>query len=318
MRTENTPATASGDDPFSVAETRDDATTATDGAISATGTGAGSERPTGPVWDALTANPGASVAAIAAAADLTKSAARRALTELETGGHATRTAGGRDGGKRAPDAWYPAPTATATPTADHTDATDTDGADTNGATDADLEAVPDTCTAEPTTEPMADGDDGGAPEEGLDAAAVADARAVLTALGESIISAVDALITGDRTAALTDAQTIYAQSGKARRLIRTAAKGHPRTSSGKTKILPGQLQTKVAEHLAAYPTAELTPYEIGKAIGHSAGAIANALDRLVELGQAAEVCERPRRFTSAADTATDLGAATGSSVTSSR
>ncbi|MFC7106917.1 hypothetical protein ACFQQB_44815 [Nonomuraea rubra] len=49
-------------------------------------------------------------------------------------------------------------------------------------------------------------------------------------------------------------------------------------------------------HLIEYPGKDFTPYEIGKVLDASSGAVANALDRLVNLGLAVLTCERPRRF----------------------
>ena len=49
-------------------------------------------------------------------------------------------------------------------------------------------------------------------------------------------------------------------------------------------------------HLDAHPGGEFTPHEIHKVIGHSSGAIANALDTLVKLGEAELATEKPRRF----------------------
>ena len=53
---------------------------------------------------------------------------------------------------------------------------------------------------------------------------------------------------------------------------------------------------------------EFTPHEIHKVLGHSSGAIANALDTLVKLGEAEVATEKPRRFRRAAQPA---GAAPG-------
>ena len=53
-------------------------------------------------------------------------------------------------------------------------------------------------------------------------------------------------------------------------------------------------------HLDAHPESEFTPHEIHKVLGHSSGAIANALDTLVKLGEAELATEKPRRFRRAA------------------
>ena len=56
-------------------------------------------------------------------------------------------------------------------------------------------------------------------------------------------------------------------------------------------------------HLNAHPDKEFTPHEIHKVLGHSSGAIANALETLVKLGQAEVATEKPRRFRRAAQPA---------------
>ncbi|MEV0615681.1 hypothetical protein AB0I81_20365 [Nonomuraea sp. NPDC050404] len=61
-------------------------------------------------------------------------------------------------------------------------------------------------------------------------------------------------------------------------------------------VRPGALRDRVYAHLIEYPGKDFTPYEIGKVLDASSGAVANALDRLVNLGHAELTCERPRRF----------------------
>ena len=56
---------------------------------------------------------------------------------------------------------------------------------------------------------------------------------------------------------------------------------------------PGQLRDLVAAHLAGYPAAEFSPHPIGRVLGRSSGAVANALDRLTALGQARLTTENP-------------------------
>jgi hypothetical protein len=292
----------------------------------ATGTPAPTATPVeeaGPVWDALNANPGASATTIATAAGVSVPTTRRALNTLETAGYATRTPGGRRDGKRTPDAWHAAPAIDATNTAPQTTgATDTatpeqisaesgddvalppTTSDGDAAVDPADSSITDTAPARETA--PAQNDEG----EGMDPAAVAEARDALTTLSEAITSALSALQAGDRDSALTAADTFYSASGKGRRLVRVAAHRKPRGASGRAYSAPGQLRAKVAAHLAAHPGKELTPHEIGKAIGHSAGAITNALDRLAGLGQAVETSERPRRFTATEATPTAMGAAT--------
>jgi hypothetical protein len=52
----------------------------------------------------------------------------------------------------------------------------------------------------------------------------------------------------------------------------------------------------VLAHLDAHPEGEFTPHEIHKVLGHSSGAIANALDTLVKHGEAELATDKPRRF----------------------
>lgn len=263
----------------------------------------------GAVWDALTANPGATVAAIVAGSGVSKAMVSRVLSTLEGEGRAVRTRGGRDGGRRLPDIWTAvapddAPGAaaddaapdTATPSAAASDVTATDDAD-----------------AAPAVEPVGDGADapgdvaGAAEIDGAaaDEAAADEAREALSALGAAVTAALEALDAGDAGAALSAAELVYSGSGKARRLVRTVVNGRPRTGSGRPRSAPGEMRAKVAAHLTAHPGTEFTPHEIAKVIGHSAGAVSNALDRLVEAGEAELVCDRPRRFTAVrpADTA---------------
>ncbi|GAA1892983.1 MarR family transcriptional regulator [Actinomadura bangladeshensis] len=290
----------------------------------------GGARPTGAagdVWDALTRNPGATVTALAEASGVSRATVTRTLTTLEGDGRAARTRGGRDGGKRLPDTWHPAtatgdtpdasapdvptddadattdsPVSTDAPTADDT-ATGQDAPTEAPATGEDAPTGTDTATAgdAPATEPT-DAEDAGDAEAGMDAAAVAEARDALTALQDAIGAALTALDAGDGAAALTAAEGAYSGSGLVRRLVRAAANGRPRTASGAPRSAPGEMRAKVAAHLTGHRGAAFTPHEIAKVIGHSAGAVSNALDRLTEAGEAELVCERPRRFTAATAT----------------
>ncbi|MWA04594.1 hypothetical protein F8568_030295 [Actinomadura sp. LD22] len=274
----------------------------------------------GAVWDALTANPGATVGTIAAMAGVSRATVARTLTALEGDGRAVRTRGGRDGGKQQPDTWHatdatgpdatgpdatgpddaaPANTeADAAPTgpapdvsADGPEEVPSGGANGGGGTDA--EEIDATAPGAATT----DADGGEDAEAKLDPAAVAEARDALTALRDGVTAALAALEAGDGNAALVAAEGAYSGSGLVRRLVRAAARGPVRTASGRVRSQPGAMRAKVARHLDAHPDAAFTPHEVARVIGHSAGAVSNALDRLAEAGEAELVCERPRRFT---------------------
>jgi DNA-binding MarR family transcriptional regulator len=58
----------------------------------------------------------------------------------------------------------------------------------------------------------------------------------------------------------------------------------------------GQLRQQVADYLAAHPDRDLGPHQIGKVLGRSSGAVANALDRLMRQGKAQRTFDYPSRY----------------------
>jgi DNA-binding MarR family transcriptional regulator len=66
----------------------------------------------------------------------------------------------------------------------------------------------------------------------------------------------------------------------------------------KMRRLPsGGLRGLVEDWLRDHPGEEFSPNAIGKALGRSSGAVANALDKLVAAGYAAQTQDKPKRFT---------------------
>ena len=59
---------------------------------------------------------------------------------------------------------------------------------------------------------------------------------------------------------------------------------------------PGALRNLVEEHLRKFPDAVFTPHQVGKVLERSAGAVANALDKLTALGTAQMVTDKPRSY----------------------
>jgi hypothetical protein len=112
---------------------------------------------------------------------------------------------------------------------------------------------------------------------------------------------------GDLKTALAGIDEIYEQAAQARRSLKAAIGGRKAPAAR-----PGGLRDKVLAHLDEHPGKEFTPHEIHKVNGHSSGAIANALDTLVKLGEAEVATEKPRRFRRAARPA---GAAPGADGT---
>ncbi|MGW0805572.1 hypothetical protein [Nonomuraea sp. NPDC002799] len=86
-------------------------------------------------------------------------------------------------------------------------------------------------------------------------------------------------------------------TGAAAAPARPASGARPGSASGVGGgVRPGALRDRAHAHLIEFPDKDFTPYEIGKVLDASSGAVANALDRLVNLGHAVLTCERPRRF----------------------
>jgi hypothetical protein len=74
---------------------------------------------------------------------------------------------------------------------------------------------------------------------------------------------------------------------------------------------PDVLRDLVEEHLRKFPDAAFTPHQVGKVLTRSAGAVANALDKLVSFGIAELVSDKPRSYqlapAHAPKAASDLG-----------
>jgi DprA winged helix domain len=315
--------------------------------------------PAAAVWAALTANPVATAAQIAAAAGTSRAVASRELTALHAAGYATRTAGTSSGRGPSPAAWHPAtpgeqaqPGAAATGTAsppasspapaDGADASEASavpdgepetavvpepprqeadrgtgaGGDTavpaesgdHGRTgaggDAPASTAGDTAAGEREDAPgqgspdeAASPDTGTAPAGDTVPEACSQAAQLLDELAAAASHAASVLRDGQVAAALPAIEEISGTAAQARRLARSAASG--RRARGGQAARPGQLRDLVAGHLAAYPGAEFTPHAIGRVLGRSSGAVANALDRLTALGQAQLTSDHPRRYKAA-------------------
>ncbi|GAA4924042.1 hypothetical protein GCM10023334_028510 [Nonomuraea thailandensis] len=131
------------------------------------------------------------------------------------------------------------------------------------------------------------------------------ARTELLELAELFIGAATAIGESEEAVlALGRLEMAIARAPQVHRNARAVLTGTtPARSSGRgggvaagSSIRHGALRDRVLEHLNEYPGKEFTPYEIGRALDSSSGAVANALDRLVNLDQAELTCERPRRF----------------------
>ena len=289
------------------------------GPAPAPGTAPGAGSPAAAVHAALAASPGSAVGVIADAAGTGKPAARAALLEMEKAGTATRVKGGKPG---IPDTWAlaePAPDAVgpaaATRARDRTTprsalppcparTTAESGPDDDAPAEDDHE---DACPDEPDDEPAPGSDPaGGDAASGEDAPADASGEpdpALVTELTghlDQIKAAadeagLDLAASGDLKTVLVGLDDIAEQAAQARRALKAAIGGRKAPAAR-----PGALRDKVLAYLDEHPDKEFTPHEIHKELNHSSGAIANALDTLVKLGEAEVATEKPRKFRRAA------------------
>jgi hypothetical protein len=86
-----------------------------------------------------------------------------------------------------------------------------------------------------------------------------------------------------------------ARAARGQRVLKAAA-GERRVPAPR----PGALRQLVEEYLRKFPDSAFTPYHIGKALTRSASGVASALDKLVSLGTAELVSDKPRRYRLAA------------------
>jgi hypothetical protein len=240
--------------------------------------------PAGPaaaIVAALLAAPGTTAARVAETAGITRAAPAQELAALEKAGHATRDQDASPAtwtALHAPDE-APAPGSpdSLAPLRGHSiaagDAAAPD-ADTIGAGDPDPEQ-----------------EDAGPAVLAVIAAGAGEA---LGAAGAAAAQAQAALQAGDIDGALAAADHLTQAAARTRRLLRDAGRSARRGPAAGTP--PGELRGLVAAHLAAYPAQDFGPHAIGRVLGRSSGAVANALDRLTALGQAQLTSESPRRY----------------------
>jgi nitric oxide reductase NorQ protein len=76
------------------------------------------------------------------------------------------------------------------------------------------------------------------------------------------------------------------------------APGTPESS----KARPGELRARIAGILATYPSTSFTVTELANHLGHSGGAVGNALETLVARGQADRIGTQPRTYRATATT----------------
>jgi hypothetical protein len=227
---------------------------------------------------------------IAARAGISTPAARQALLAHEKNGTATRVKGSRPG---IADTWTPA--APAAP------ADEVPGASTPGdAQPADGPAGSTADSGQPAPAPagstagdqQADaGTEAGPDPAGPDPAVTAEAAGTVAAIAQAADEAGKALAAGNLDVALAALDTARDLAAQGRRAVKAAASGRRAPATR-----PGALRDLVEEHLRKFPGTAFTPHQVAKVLTRSAGAVANALDKLVSLGTAEMVTDKPRTY----------------------
>ena len=115
-----------------------------------------------------------------------------------------------------------------------------------------------------------------------------------------------ALQAGDLRAALANIEEACEQASQARRTLKAVTGGKKAPA-----VKPGALRELVAAHLRDHPAGNFTPHQIGKKLARSSGAVANALDTLVKLGDAELATEKPRSFRLADNVGSPAGSHAG-------
>ena len=252
---------------------------------------AAADSPAAAVLAALSAEPaGAAVAVIAGHAGISTAAARQALLAHEKNGTATRVKGSRPG---IPDIWTPA----AAPEAPRGEAQPAEApgagitADAGQPASEPADSTADTGQSAPAP---ADGTAEGQQSEvgtGPDPAVTAEAAGNVLAIAQAADEAGKALAAGDLDTALAALDAAREQAACGRRVIKAAASGRHAPATR-----PGALRDLVEEHLRKFPDTAFTPHQVGKVLTRSAGAVANALDKLTALGTAQMATDKPRTY----------------------
>jgi len=282
-----TPATATA--PHAARSAADTATTPAPAPVAP----AAGDSPAAAVLAALSAEPaGTAVAVIAARAGISTAAARQALLAHEKNGTATRVKGSRPG---IADTWQPA----AAPEAPRDEAPPAEAPGTGSTADAGQPAAEPASTTPDAGQPAPAPDSGTAEDQqpeagtapGPDPAVTAEAATSVLAIAQAADEAGKALAAGNLDAALAALDTARDLAAQGRRAIKAAASGRHAPATR-----PGALRDLVEEHLRKFPDAAFTPHQVGKVLTRSAGAVANALDKLVSLGVAQMVTDKPRTY----------------------
>lgn len=225
--------------------------------------------------DLLSADRGTTAAELAGRAGIGRSTAAKSLAALERVGSARREPGARTGKRPEPDRWFGCTRPT---TSAHIPALDPEAVTAGRGESRDeqagqTEGVDDT----PERAPVVGGEVEPDTADPAGRAEPADSPQSTALAADSATGATGTEADGG-TPSITAPQADQAESATSPRLAK------------------GGLRALVVDYLTAHPDEEMTAPAIGKSLGRSGGAVANALDTLVKSGQAELTCEKPRKF----------------------
>ncbi|CAM3956729.1 hypothetical protein NONI108955_01445 [Nocardia ninae] len=253
------------------------------------------------LWAALHHTPGGTSAKLAEIAGIGGSTARKLLVALERTGGAYRTEGESDGSARRPaDRWWPKTTSSdidgeSETLAEETAEVPAESADT--ATPAQDPATPTTGEDDATAgENEADTADAGIDSAGTDLDDATDTSA------EPVTEADDAIeMATDEPDTDAEAATDEADADAGPATVETEATPDAEESAKPKRLGKGALRGMIEDFLTDCKGREFTPSQLAKELDRSAGAIHNALEKLVAEGTAIRTCEAPKRYTLATE-----------------
>ena len=243
------------------------------------------------LWAAAKARSDSTTAELAIAARIGRSTAGKILAAWAKDGTVTRTPGDVANGRRTPDRWaINAPGDTVAPGDGSTDA----GAETNSEGSTDQKSSTPTRDDRPDLSVVATSVDGEPSDEATDDVDHADPadRAVsadMSATSEKGGPISDAAPGSPGATETTPDRSVAAGNGQPLR-------DEPVLGAKSPRLQSGALRGLVEDYLRDHATDAFGPSAIGRALNRSAGAVNNALEKLVESGYAQRVQDTPKRF----------------------
>lgn len=223
---------------------------------------------------AVTAHPNTTAKELAELAKVGRSTVRKILAEFAEKGRIIRTSAPGAGPGRTPDRWALADTETpeAIP-AQLVDSLPT-------ATDDTPSTEPDELSPAAAEEKLTPGgDDEPGLEPGISGENVAD---------ETSETKRELCVSGTESHSSTGTTVAHEQ---------TPPKPAETVAEAKPRVGKNELRGKVEDYLLQHPGEEFGPHALGAALGHSSGAIANILEKLVKGGYVRRVGDSPKRYT---------------------